>query len=72
MKLNIQGSIVPLVAAIFLTYGEVKKDYDNRDETNSNMELMVFTWSSALALLLGTTTAGQTKDIAVKEAEKIV
>lgn len=64
MKLNIQASIVPIIAAIFLTYDEVKKDYDNRDETNSSMSLMVMSWSAAMALLFGTTTAGQTKDIA--------
>lgn len=71
-KLNWNAAIFPLLAAIFLTYEEVRDDWDDKPSTVFNRELVVGIWVTALGLLFGTTTAGQTHTIAKQEVEKAV
>lgn len=71
-KINIAAAIFPIIGAIFLTYEEVRDDWDKNESTVFNRELVVMAWVTALGLLLGTTTAGQTTTIAKEEAEKSI
>jgi hypothetical protein len=69
-QLNWAAAIVPLAAAAYLTYQEVRDDHDNNEVTVFNAEYVYAAWGAALALLLGTTTTGQTKAIANSQIEK--
>lgn len=67
---NWKAAIVPLLGAAYLTYQEIRDDHDDNPATVFNQEYVYTAWGAAIALLLGTTTTGQTKTIAQDEAKK--
>lgn len=62
--LNWRAAALPIIAAVFVTYEEIRDDWDNNDATVFNRELVVMAWSSVASFFLGTTTGNQTKVIA--------
>ncbi len=69
-KWNWAAAIIPIFASAYLTYQEIRDDHDDNPATVFNIEYLYTAWGGALALLLGTTTTGQTKTIANKEIYK--
>ena len=70
MTLNWKAAALPLFGLLFLAYGEIKKDWDGNPNTNSDTTTIVTQGSIALGILLGTTTAKQTADIAQKKIDE--
>lgn len=59
-----------MIAAGYLTYQEIRDDHDDNPSTVFNMEYVLGSWSGVIAILWGTTTAGQTAAIAERKVEE--
>jgi hypothetical protein len=70
MKLNWRAAALPLLGVAFLAYSEIKKDWDSDPATNADINVIIAQATVAVGILFGTTTAGQTADIAQKKIEE--
>jgi hypothetical protein len=68
---NWKTAFIPILAAVFLTYEEIRDDWDPNPQTKFEKELVLLAWSAALSILLGTTTTHQTAAIAEKKVEEL-
>jgi hypothetical protein len=64
---NWRAALLPLIAAVFVTYEEIRDDWDNNPSTVFNRELVVMAWSGVASFFLGTTTGNQTAQIAKEQ-----
>jgi hypothetical protein len=68
--MNWKAAAVPLLAVAFLAYSEIKKDWDDNPNTNSDFNIVLVQAGVVSGILFGTTTVRQTEEIAQKKVEE--
>jgi hypothetical protein len=68
--LNWRAAALPLLGVAFLAYSEIKKDWDADPLTKMDVNVIIAQATVAVGILFGTTTAGQTAQIAQNKVEE--